>query len=164
METFDGLDQPQASPVSGHSTSTKSSQRRGVSLVIIYCYLSMLDSMLSQYMSTRDYTRYQFIRNVAKLQLVPFLIFFWILTSLRFLNFQKYIVTVSYILPNFRTLFDFFIGWIMKGYFNFKKSLIILKNYWIMPKTVLFMLEKIYYLCLLTKLFNSAFLKAQKVN
>jgi len=80
-------------------------------------------STVSNHLPFIEYTRYQFIRNVAKLQLVPFLIFVWIFTSLCFLNFQKYIVTVSYILPNFRTSFAFFIGWLMKGCVTLKNHL-----------------------------------------
>ena len=116
----------------------------------------------SRYSNVNTYTRYQFIRNIAKLQLVPFLIFVWILTSLRFLNFQKYIVTVSYILPNFRTSFAFFYRLINERVCYIKKSLITYENHGIIPKLMHFIWEKIYYLCLLTKIFIHRFFRPKK--
>ena len=92
-----------------------------------------------------------------------FLILSWQrVDSLHFLNFQKYIVTVSYILPNFRNYFAFFSKLVNEWVFYIKKSLITYENHRIIPKTMHFIQEKIYHSCLLTKLFIQCFLWPKK--
>ena len=61
------------------------------------CYINTIEKC---YFISLQYTRYWFIRNAVKAQLVLFLIFSQILTSFCFLIFWDYIVAVSYFSKN----------------------------------------------------------------